>query len=331
MNNAGNLLDVNKLRTVFRTYAGKVSALNDVSFSVSHGEAVGIVGESGSGKSVTMLTIMKLLSENGMVESGNISFDGRDLLGLNQEQMQAIRGNEIGMIFQDPMTSLNPVFTIGNQLMEAILKHSTVSKADARQKAIEMLKIVGIPSPEKRMNQYPHEFSGGMRQRAMIAMALSCEPKLLIADEPTTALDVTIQAQIIELMKELKDKLGMSIILITHDLGLVADICERVLVMYGGSIVEQGTVDDIFYKTAHPYTLGLLKCIPRANMGKERLNPIDGQPPDMIRPPAGCPFVMRCPQAMEICNIKKPDNYDLGNGHCAACWLLYKDKGGDEV
>ena len=327
----GNLLEVKNLKTVFHTYAGKVSALNDITFTVANSEAVGIVGESGSGKSVTMLSIMKLLSENGKVEEGSIIFDGRDMKSFTQDDMQEIRGNEIGMIFQDPMTSLNPVFNIGNQLIEAILKHNHISKADARKKAVDMLKLVGIPSPEKRLDQYPHEFSGGMRQRVMIAMALSCEPKLLIADEPTTALDVTIQAQIIELMKELKDKLGMSIILITHDLGLVSDICERVIVMYGGTIVEQGNLDDIFYKTAHPYTMGLLRSIPRANLGKERLNPIDGQPPDMINPPLGCPFVQRCPQAMEICDMKKPGYIDISDGHGAACWLLSREREGVEV
>jgi oligopeptide transport system ATP-binding protein len=324
----GTLLEVKELKTVFHTYAGTVSALNNISFTIDSSEAVGIVGESGSGKSVTMLSIMKLLSENGKVEEGSIIFDGRDMKDFTQTEMQEIRGNEIGMIFQDPMTSLNPVFTIGNQLIEAILRHKSISKAEARKKAIEMLRLVGIPGPEKRLDQYPHEFSGGMRQRVMIAMALSCEPKLLIADEPTTALDVTIQAQIIELMKELKDKLGMSIILITHDLGLVADICERVIVMYGGTIVEQGKLDDIFYKTAHPYTMGLLKSIPRANLGKERLSPIDGQPPDMINPPLGCPFVQRCPYAMEICDIKKPEYEEITEGHGAACWLLYKEREG---
>jgi oligopeptide transport system ATP-binding protein len=324
-----NLLEVKNLKTVFQTYAGQVSALNNLSFEIAQGEAVGIVGESGSGKSVTMLSIMRLLSENGKIADGKIVFDGKNLKDATEKEMQNIRGNEIGMIFQDPMTSLNPLFTVGNQLIDAILKHSKLTKSEASMKAIEMLRLVGIPSPEKRLKQYPHEFSGGMRQRVMIAMALSCEPKLLIADEPTTALDVTIQAQILELMKELKTKLSTSIILITHDLGLVADVCERVIVMYGGMIVEQGKVDDIFYNTKHPYTKGLLKCIPRLNMGKERLKPIDGQPPDMINPPAGCPFVERCPNAMEICAIKKPEYKMTGVDHGAACWLLYKDNGGE--
>ncbi|HEX3029312.1 MAG TPA: ABC transporter ATP-binding protein [Clostridia bacterium] len=315
------LLEIENLKTVFETYAGKVSALNGISFNIQHGEAVGIVGESGSGKSVTMLSLMGLLSENGKIIEGRIKFDGKDITDYKSKEMQKLRGNEIGMIFQDPMTSLNPLFTVGNQLMEAILKHNKISKQEARQKAVEMLRIVGIPSPDKRIGQYPHEFSGGMRQRVMIAMALSCEPKLLIADEPTTALDVTIQAQILELMKELKNKINMSIILITHDLGLVADICSRVVVMYGGTIVEQGPVEEIFYSAKHPYTMGLLKSIPRLNMGKERLAPIGGQPPNMLKPPAGCPFVDRCSKAMNICDEEKPVLKEFGDGHSAACWL----------
>ncbi len=325
------LLEIKNLRTVFKTYAGQVSAINGVNISIGYGEAVGIVGESGSGKSVTMLSVMKLLTENGKVASGEILFNGRNMAEMSEKEMQVIRGNEIGMIFQDPMTSMNPVFTVGNQLVEAILKHNRkMPKKQAIAKAIDMLKLVGLPSPEKRFNQYPHEFSGGMRQRAMIAMALSCEPKLLIADEPTTALDVTIQAQIIELMKELKNKINMSIILITHDLGLVADICERVIVMYGGTIVEQGPVEDIFYNPKHPYTMGLLSSIPRLNMGKERLKPVEGHPPDMINPPAGCPFAARCPQAMEICNMHRPEYEKITENHGAACWLLYNREGGEK-
>ncbi len=325
------LLEIKNLRTVFKTYAGQVSAINDISISIGYGEAVGIVGESGSGKSVTMLSVMRLLSENGKVTSGEIVFNGRNMAEMSEKEMQVIRGNEIGMIFQDPMTSMNPVFTVGNQLVEAILKHNKkMPRKQAVEKAIDMLKLVGMPSPEKRFHQYPHEFSGGMRQRAMIAMALSCEPKLLIADEPTTALDVTIQAQIIELMKELKDKINMSIILITHDLGLVADVCERVVVMYGGTIVEQGPVEDIFYNPKHPYTLGLLSSIPRLNMGKERLNPVEGHPPDMINPPVGCPFAARCSKAMEICNLHKPQYEKISENHGAACWLLYNREGGEK-
>ncbi len=321
----GDLLEVKNLNVSFKTYAGKVSALNGVSFSVSDGEAIGIVGESGCGKSVTMLAIMKLLSENGRIDSGKIVFGGNEIQNFTQKQMQALRGKEIGMIFQDPMTSLNPVFKIGNQLTEAILRHNGISKEEAGKKAVETLKTVGIPDPEKRMDQYPFEYSGGMRQRILIAMALSCSPRLLIADEPTTALDVTIQAQIIELMKALKDRLGMSIILISHDFGVVAGICRRVMVMYGGIIVEQGKVDEIFYKPAHPYTIGLLKSIPGANPGKGRLKPIDGQPPDMLKSPEGCPFVQRCPRAMVICTIRMPGYRELEPGHGTACWLHYNN------
>ena len=315
------ILEIKDLRTEFHSYAGVVYALNNVSFDVEVGEAVGIVGESGSGKSVTMLSLMRLLSENGKVSNGTISFNGIDILNCSQIEMESIRGNEMGMIFQDPMTSLNPVFTVGEQLVEAIIKHTGVSKKLAKEKAIEMLKIVGIPSPESRVDQYPFEFSGGMRQRVMIAMALSCEPKLLIADEPTTALDVTIQAQILELMKELKDKMNTSIILITHDLGIVADICDKVMVMYGGTIVEKGSVHDIFASPLHPYTQGLLHSIPRLNMKKERLSPIEGQPPDMINPPKGCPFVSRCKKAMNICLNQKPKYKEISKDHSTCCWL----------
>ena len=249
------MLEVKGMRTSFFTHVGEVKAIRGVDFYLDKGEAVGIVGESGSGKSVTSLSVMRLLQFPGKLTGGEVFFDGEDLAKKSDKEMQTIRGNEISMIFQDPMTSLNPVFTIGNQIMEAIIKHQKMSKDQARQKAIDMLKLVGIPSPEKRIDQYPHEFSGGMRQRAMIAMALSCEPKLLIADEPTTALDVTIQAQILELMKDLKDRLNSSIILITHDLGVVADVCTRIIVMYGGLIMEEGTTEEIFYKPQHPYAL----------------------------------------------------------------------------
>ncbi|MCX7746255.1 MAG: ABC transporter ATP-binding protein [Clostridia bacterium] len=319
-----NLLEVKNLRTVFHTYAGTVFALNGVSFSLKKGEALAIVGESGSGKSVTMLSVMKLLSENGQVSEGNILFNNQEIRNLSTGEMQKIRGNEIGMVFQDPMTSLNPVLTVGSQLIEVIMNHNRISKGEALGKAVEMLKLVGIPSPEKRIKQYPFEFSGGMRQRVMIATALCCEPKLLIADEPTTALDVTIQAQILELMKKLKERTGMSIILITHDLGLVTDICDKIVVMYGGTVVEQGTVEEIFHNPVHPYTLGLLQCIPRLNMGKERLKPIEGHPPDLIHPPPGCPFAERCPKAMKICEIQKPYYKDINQDHSAACWLLYE-------
>lgn len=316
------LLKVTDLATSFKTHVGEVQAVRKVSFHLDKGEALGIVGESGSGKSITMMTIMRLLTENGVIKSGEVLFQDKDLVKISEKEMQGIRGNEIGMIFQDPMTSLNPVLKIGDQLTEALIKHKKVSKKEAYNKAIEMLSLVGIPSPKKRINQYPHEFSGGMRQRVMIAMSLMCEPKLLIADEPTTALDVTIQAQIIELMKDLKDKLGMSIILITHDLGVVADICDRVNVMYGGMIVETGSVRDIFYNPKHPYTWGLLKSIPNPKLNmKERLKPIEGTPPDLLKPPVGCPFAPRCEYAMKICLAQRPTEFEFDEEHKAACWL----------
>lgn len=319
------LLQINNLNTSFFTHAGEVKAVSGVSFNLDVGEALGIVGESGSGKSVTSLSIMRLLPPTGKVIDGSIIFEDFNLLELNEKDMQTIRGNDISMIFQDPMTSLNPVFTIGNQLMEPLIRHKSLSKKEAREKTIEMLNLVGIPSPEKRFNQYPHEFSGGMRQRVMIAMALSCEPKLLIADEPTTALDVTIQAQILELMKGLKEKIKTSIILITHDLGVVAEVCSRINVMYGGQLVETGTTHDIFYNPKHPYTWGLLKSIPDINKGeeKQRLIPIEGQPPDLLNPPIGCPFYPRCEYAMKICKEKRPTNTEINENHKASCWLLH--------
>ena len=321
------MLEVKGMRTSFFTHVGEVKAIRGVDFYLDKGEAVGIVGESGSGKSVTSLSVMRLLQFPGKLTGGEVFFDGEDLAKKSDKEMQTIIGNEISMIFQDPMTSLNPVFTIGNQIMEAIIKHQKMSKDQARQKAIDMLKLVGIPSPEKRIDQYPHEFSGGMRQRAMIAMALSCEPKLLIADEPTTALDVTIQAQILELMKDLKDRLNTSIILITHDLGVVADVCTRIIVMYGGLIMEEGTTEEIFYKPQHPYTLGLMRSIPKMSdkENKERLIPIDGTPPDLLKPPAGCPFAPRCDHAMKICMTQMPEYTKSSDTHRAACWLLHPD------
>lgn len=319
------ILQIDNLNTSFFTHAGEVKAVSGVSFDLYAGEALGIVGESGSGKSVTSLSIMRLLPPTGKVIEGSINFKGTNLLELDEKDMQKIRGNEISMIFQDPMTSLNPVFTIGNQLMEPLIKHLGLSKKEARERTIEMLNLVGIPSPEKRINQYPHEFSGGMRQRVMIAMALSCEPKLLIADEPTTALDVTIQAQILELMRELREKIQSSIILITHDLGVVAEVCSRVVVMYGGQLVETGTTHDIFYNPKHPYTWGLLRSIPDVNTEekKSRLIPIDGQPPDLLNPPAGCPFYPRCEYAMKICKERKPAQTNISEVHQARCWLLH--------
>ena len=322
-----HLLELKELRTSFFTHVGEVKAIRGVSFHLDKGEALGIVGESGSGKSVTSMSIMRLLQHPGKIIGGDIIFNGENLIQKSDKEMQKIRGNDIAMIFQDPMTSLNPVYTVGNQIIEAIVKHQKISKTDARKKAIEMLDIVGIPSPEKRIDQYPHEFSGGMRQRAMIAMALSCEPQLLIADEPTTALDVTIQAQILELMKSLKDKLDTSIILITHDLGVVADVCARIIVMYGGLILEEGRSEDIFYNPKHPYTLGLLKSIPKLadKEDKERLIPIPGSPPDLLKPPKGCPFAARCEYAMKICIDKMPEYTYVKEDHRSMCWLLHPD------
>ncbi|MCX7694757.1 MAG: ABC transporter ATP-binding protein [Caloramator sp.] len=320
------LLEIKNLRTSFFTHVGEVQAVRGVSFHLDKGEAIGIVGESGSGKSITMMSVMRLLADNGKIVEGEILFEGKDLAKLPENEMQRVRGNEIGMIFQDPMTSLNPVLTIGDQLMEPLIKHKKMSKEEAFNRAVHMLELVGIPSPKSRMSQYPHEFSGGMRQRVMIAMALACEPKLLIADEPTTALDVTIQAQILELMKDLKQKINTSIILITHDLGVVADLCSRINVMYGGLIAETGSTRDIFYNPKHPYTWGLLNSVPNPkNLVKERLKPIDGQPPDLLKPPAGCPFAPRCQYAMRICMTQRPPLFEIGEGHKAACWLNHKD------
>lgn len=317
------ILDVQNLYTSFYTHLGEVQAIRGVSFHLDKGEALGIVGESGSGKSVTSMSVMKLLQHPGKIKSGKIMFKGEDLVPKTSKEMMSIRGDQIAMIFQDPMTSLNPVYTVGNQIMEAMIKHQGLSKSEARAKAIDMLKLVGIPSPEERVDNYPHEFSGGMRQRAMIAIALSCQPDLLIADEPTTALDVTIQAQILELLKDLKDKVNTAIILITHDLGVVADVCSRIVVMYGGLIMEEGASEDIFYAPKHPYTMGLIKSIPRLDLNeKQRLIPIPGTPPDLLSPPSGCPFASRCPYAMQICASEPPKFYELNQGHRAACWLL---------
>ena len=317
-----NLLEVNNLKTSFYTQFGEVQAVGGVSFNLEHGEVMGIVGESGSGKSVTMMSIMRLLDDNGKVKDGKVRFEDNDIVSISEEDMSKIRGNEISMIFQDPMTSLNPLMTIGNQIMEPLRIHKKMTKEEAHKKAVELLHLVGIPSPESRMKQYPHEFSGGMRQRVMIAMALTCNPKLLIADEPTTALDVTIQAQILEIMKDIKQKLNTSIILITHDLGVVADICDKVNVMYGGLIIEQGTVKDIFYNSRHPYTWGLMESVPNPNtLVRERLRPIDGQPPDLFKPPKGCPFYARCKYSMEVCKEHRPGYYEIAQGHKSACWL----------
>lgn len=320
------LLQVENLHTSFFTHVGEVKAVRGVSFDVDKAEAVGIVGESGCGKSVTMMSMLRLLADTGKVKEGKAIFEGKDLVKMSDQEMLKIRGNEISMIFQDPMTSLNPVFSIGNQLSEPLIRHKGMTKADALKKSESLLTLVGIPQAGSRLKQYPHEFSGGMRQRVMIAMALSCDPKLLIADEPTTALDVTIQAQILDLMKDLKNKINTSIILITHDLGVVADLCSRINVMYGGIIVESGTKRDIFYNPHHPYTMGLLRSVPNPKiLTKERLKPIEGQPPDLLKPPTGCPFTPRCKYAMRICQEKQSPYFQIDDEHTAACWLNHQD------
>lgn len=320
------LLDIRNLSTSFFTHVGEVKAVRNISFTLSKGEALGIVGESGSGKSVSMLSVMKLLEDTGKVLSGSINFDGTDIIRLNSKGMRHIRGNKIGMVFQDPMTSLNPVLNIETQMLEPLMMHKSLSRKEALIKAVEMLELVGISDSEKRLKQYPHEFSGGMRQRVMIAIALSCQPKLLIADEPTTALDVTIQAQILELIKDIKNKFDMSVILITHDLGIVAEICDKVNVMYGGCIVEKGETRDIYYNPRHPYTWGLLSSVPNPkNLTRQRLKPIEGQPPDLLKPPLGCPFAPRCSYTMGVCMIKMPPEYEISSTHKAACWLNHPD------
>ena len=323
-----NLLEIKDLKVSFFTPAGEVKAVDGISYEVKHDETMGIVGESGSGKSVEAYSIIGLLQAPGKVTNGEILFEGEDVLKYSEDQMREFRGNKVSMIFQNPMTCMNPVYTIGDQLTEALICHNKdVSKKEAKEKAIEMLSLVGINNPDKRFNQYPHELSGGMRQRVMIAMALICSPKLLIADEPTTALDVTIQAQIIELMKDIQEKTDMSIIFITHNLGVVAEICDRVTVMYAGHIVEQGNVNDIFYKPMHPYTKGLLKSMPRVDvLEKERLIPIEGTVIDMLNPPEGCSFGPRCENCMKICLKKKPPMVKgEEEGHISACWLHVKD------
>lgn len=328
-----SLLEVNHLTTQFTTEQGQVQAVRDVSFSLEKGEILGIVGESGSGKSQAMYSVMGLLASNGRVTEGSIRFNGTEIApqhfagGMKEYEahMRKIRGNEISMIFQDPMSFLNPVLNIETQLVEPLLNHQHLSRQEARQKAIELLTKVGIPSPEARLKQYPHEFSGGMRQRIIIAIALACNPKLIIADEPTTALDVTIQAQILNLIKRLNRELDMTTILITHDLGVVATLCDKVVVMYGGLIMEDGTVEEIFYHPKHPYTMGLIDSIPRVTGGeKQRLKPIPGTPPNLIHPPKGCPFSTRCPYCMNVCMEEMPP-YFQEDGHRTMCWLLHEE------
>lgn len=321
------LLEIKDEKLSFFTPAGEVKALNGVSFSMNEGEVLGIVGESGSGKSVTAYSIMGLTAYPGKLIGGTIYFNGHQIEKMSEKEMRKIRGNEVSIIFQDPMTSLNPVYTIGNQITEVIRLHTGKSKKEAYDRAKELLELVGINEPTKRLKQYPHELSGGMRQRVMIAIALACEPKLLIADEPTTALDVTIQAQILELMQELRQKLGMSIIMITHDLGVVASMCERIAVMYAGHIVEYGTADEIFYEPKHEYTKGLINSIPKLSAQEiERLVPIEGQPVDLTNPPAGCPFAPRCANCMKICLREMPPKTELSDTHYSHCWLLQKEE-----
>ena len=319
------LLEVQDLEVSFDTYAGEVKAVDNISFQVFPGEAIGIVGESGCGKSVTAHSIMKLVSTPpGRYGKGKILFEGKDLLEQSEEDMRKIRGNEIGMIFQDPMTSLNPVLTVGRQISEALQLHKGMNREQAWARTVEMLELVGIPSPRERADNYPHQFSGGMRQRAMIAMGLACNPKLLIADEPTTALDVTIQAQILHLMKELQQNFQTAIILISHDLGVIATLCSRVVVMYAGKIIEVGKGEDIFHNPQHPYTWGLLKSVPRMDLPKEEmLVAIPWHPPDLLQPPTGCPFHPRCSYGMDICALAYPEKTEVKTGHSVNCWLQH--------
>ena len=323
-----HLLEVDNLKMYFHTQDGVVHAVDGVSYTLDRGETLGVVGESGSGKSVTHLTIMGLIDmPPGRIEGGDVRYRGQSLLKMSEEQMQDIRGNDIAMIFQDPMTSLNPVYTIGRQLGEGLRLHRGYSKDEALKRSVELLDMVGIPNPEQRVKDYPHQFSGGMRQRVMIAMALACDPDILIADEPTTALDVTIQAQIIELMREMQKKNGNAIVMITHDLGVVADIADKIMVMYAGHPVEFGPAEEIFYNSTHPYTWGLIRSIPDPVMTeKYPLTPIKGNPPSLVRLPAGCAFSPRCPYATDKCRAERPGRIEVGPNHCSCChYALDKD------
>ena len=318
------VLEVNDLHTSFFTDNGEVRAVNGVSFRLEAGKTLGIVGESGSGKSVTAYSIMQILAETGRITGGEVKYHGEDITKWNKNQMAKFRGAKCSIIFQDPMTSLNPVFTVGSQLMEAILLHTDKNKEQARERAIEMLTLVGVNEPASRLKQYPHELSGGMRQRVMIAMALACEPDILIADEPTTALDVTIQAQILELMQDLQKQLGMAIIMVTHDLGVIASMCDEIMVMYGGRVCERGVADDIFYSPAHEYTKGLLRSIPKQDNMNEKLVPIGGTPINLLQMPEGCAFCPRCDAAMKICLTEKPQEIKMSDTHYASCWMNIK-------
>ncbi|MBD7937399.1 MULTISPECIES: ABC transporter ATP-binding protein [Cytobacillus] len=316
------ILEVEDLHVTFKTYGGEVKAVRGVTFDLNKGETLAIVGESGCGKSVTSQSIMRLIpSPPGKIASGAIRFKNKDLVNISEKEMRTVRGKDISMIFQDPMTALNPTLTVGKQLIEGIIQHDGSTKEKARKRALDMLNLVGIPDAEMRMKNYPHEFSGGMRQRLMIAIALVCEPEILIADEPTTALDVTIQAQILDLFKEIQKKTDVSIILITHDLGVVAQVADRIAVMYAGKIVEEGTRREIFYQPQHPYTKGLLQSVPRLDLIGGELVPILGSPPDLFSPPVGCPFTARCDFAMEVCDKVIPREKQLSNTHKVDCWL----------
>ena len=328
-----NILSVQNLHTSFHTDKGEVKAVNGVTFNLEKGKILGIVGESGSGKSVTAYSIMRILEKNGRITEGKILYKGQDIAEFSEKQMREFRGKCCSIIFQDPMTSLNPVFTVGNQLKEAIELHTDRKGKEAEARAIEMLTLVGVNEPEKRVKQYPYELSGGMRQRVMIAMALACEPDILIADEPTTALDVTIQAQILELMQSLQKKLGMAIIMVTHELGVIADMCDEIIVMYGGRVCERGTAEDIFYRPHHEYTKGLLRSIPNVDRIGEKLIPIPGTPINLLNMPKGCAFCPRCEEAMKICIEEQPPEMQMPDGHFASCWLNVKaameeEKGG---
>ena len=317
------LLEVKNLCVNFGTYGGEVKAVRGVTFDLHKGETLAIVVESGSGKSVACKTIMRILSSNGYIKDGQILFDGKDLTKISEKDMEKVRGKDIAMIFQDPMTSLNPTMTIGKQIMEPIIKHQGFSKEDARKRALELIELVGISDAEKRFKQYPHQFSGGMRQRIVIAISLACNPKVLIADEPTTALDVTIQAQILELIKDLQEKTGVAVIFITHDLGVVANMADRVAVMYAGKIIEYGTSDDIFYDPKHPYTWGLLGSMPTLDIGDNDLYNIPGTPPDLMDPPKGDAFALRSAYAMKIDHLAEPPMFKVSDTHYAATWLLH--------